>query len=84
VTTEKKLSILADFNTKVEASSGIKFEYDEHINFSHKKLNLPFFIPKNPLTQWWKTEDLNYADLDPFLCLKIQSNPFLPDILDQY
>jgi len=84
VASEKKLGIMADLNTKVEASSGIKFEYDEHFNFSHKKLNLPFFIPINPLTEWWKLEVSKFLTLDPFLTLKIHANPFLPDIKDHY
>lgn len=81
---ENKYDILVDQNTKVEASSGVKFEYYEHFNFSHKKLNQPFFIPVNPLKEWWRLEVLQYLTLDPFITLKIHANPFLPDIKDDY
>jgi hypothetical protein len=84
VASEKKFDIMADYNTKVEASSGVKFEYDEHFNFSHKKLNHPFFIPINPLTEWWRLDVEKYIKLDPFVTLKIHANPFLPDIKDHY
>lgn len=75
--------IFVDFDTKMDASIHIDFQYFEHIEFAQKLINCPIFEPLNPIVKWW---DYNYSEgiSDIQEILRLHANPFFIDFENEY
>lgn len=71
--------IYVDFETKMEASLFIDFQFIEHIEFAHKLVNYPIFSPIDPMLDWWeRTYEMrgNYSKIITFRYLEDHKNTF--------